>query len=337
MTAALSRAPRPPRDQGLFTSTELFGEPGIYPGGPALKLADGPDLDEHGARALLRGIDTGGDRSGGDTFDDPSLRRIAPTPVVRAALASLVGTVARPALDALLAGADPEGFELSPTSGPGRVVGPTASDPARRSVNDRYRAERPELIAPSLAHALVWSGPGAGQCEEVALHALAAMVHAQLIAQQPMLTRTGTELARRQNSLLISLLNSRNAGSATVSLVAPSGPGTIPGGAPGMQTRDFASIPFASSEDPRRRCPPAFLEIVGMDPTSSASYEPAVFDLLDRVFADGWLSPRDRVVVEIALGLMTDVDIDRIAEHAHSDRAAIVTELDLGPALASWD
>src|SRR5262249_7267616 len=139
---------------------------------------------------------------------------------------------------------------LGHTAGRGRVVGPAADDDGAatsgRVVNDRYRAEHPALLAASLTHDLLWSGPGAGQYEECMLHALGAMVHVQLLAIAPRLASLGTELARRQNSLAITLLNSRHPGAADVSLIAPDGPGTIPGGAPAMQTPDFWSIPFVS-------------------------------------------------------------------------------------------
>ena len=94
-------------------------------------------------------------------------------------------------------------------------------------------------------HDLLWSGPGAGHAEETLLHALGAYVHAQLLARDADLADLGTELARRQNSLTITLLNSRRPGAAAITLVAPDGPGTIPGGAPQMQTPDFWCVPFA--------------------------------------------------------------------------------------------
>jgi hypothetical protein len=93
-------------------------------------------------------------------------------------------------------------------------------------------------------HDLLWSGPGAGHAEETVLHALGAYVHTQLLARAPALATARTELARRQNSVTITLLNSREAGVSTITLVAPRGPGTVPGGAPAMQTPDFWSVPF---------------------------------------------------------------------------------------------
>jgi hypothetical protein len=124
---------------------------------------------------------------------------------------------------------------------PGRVVGPDAR--GVRVVSERYAAEDPRLLLPSIVHGLLWSGPGAGHAEETLLHALGAYVHAALLARDPTLAGR-SELARRQSSITITLLNSRRPGSATITLVAPDGPGTVPGGEPLMQTPDFWSVPF---------------------------------------------------------------------------------------------
>ncbi len=146
-------------------------------------------------------------------------------------------------------------------------------------MNERYRAEVPTLLAGSLAHDLLWSGPGAGQYEEVVLHALVALVHLQLLARTPALAHTGTELARRQNSLAITLVNSRHPGSADIAVRAPDGPGTIPGGAPAMQTPDFWSIPFVSGTPVAAGAPALLGEVLaratGATPPSPLRYDDA--------------------------------------------------------------
>ncbi len=86
--------------------------------------------------------------------------------------------------------------------------------PGARVVNARYAAEHPALLAPSLAHDLLWSGDGHDRYEEATLHAVLAMVHLQVVARSPWIAHLGTELARRQNSLAVTLLDSRHPGSA---------------------------------------------------------------------------------------------------------------------------
>lgn len=207
----LAVAPRVPVDVSRFTSNVLFGQPGIYPDGPAMEPATG------------------------HRHSDASIEDV---------MVQLVGTAGEPVFEAWSAGRTAvTQLRYGAPVAPGRVIGPDAD--GERVVNDRYRSEDARLLLPSIVHDLVWSGAGAGHAEETVLHALGAYVHAQLLARDPTLATTGTELARRQSSLTITLLNSRQPGSPTITLVAPDGPGTIPGGAPSMQTRDFWSVPFA--------------------------------------------------------------------------------------------
>jgi hypothetical protein len=245
LSALLAAPPRPPADPDLFSSNTLFGEPGIYPQGRPMAPAVGAAPTAAEAIGALEAV---GIADAVDRMDDEHLRARAPAPGPRAGLVALSVSVAAPVFDAFVAGATTVAtLGLGRTESPGRIVGPgTDARPGVRLVNERYRAEHPALLAGSLAHDLLWSGPDAGQYEEVTLHALCALVHVQLLARAPSLARLGTELARRQNSLAITLLNSRHPGADDLAVRALDGPGTVPGGAPGMQTPDFWSIPFVS-------------------------------------------------------------------------------------------
>lgn len=223
----LSQSPRPPAAIGRFSANVLFGQPGIYPDGPVMEPARG--------------------------------RRHADASI-ELSMTELVGTAGEAVLDAWNAGRTTVvRFAYGESESPGRIVGPPRTAApiadvaliaggAMRVVNERYQAEDPRLLLPSIVHDLLWSGPDAGHAEETLLHALGAYVHAQLLARDPLLGALDTELARRQNSITIALLNSRQPGSPTITLVAADGPGTIPGGAPGMQTVDFWSVPFGPLE-----------------------------------------------------------------------------------------
>jgi hypothetical protein len=307
LTALLAALPRPPADPSLFSSNPLFGEPGIYPQGTTMEPAGGPPVSVDAAVAALDalGIDDAGAR-----LDDDALVTRAPDPGPRAGLVALSVTVAAPVLDAFVAGDTAvDTIGVGATESPGRIVGPPADEAAGvRVVNRRYRAEVPTLLAGSLAHDLLWSGPGAGQYEEVVLHALVALVHLQLLARLPALARTGTELARRQNSLAITLLNSRHPGSADIAVVAPDGPGTIPGGASGMQTPDFWSIPFVGG-DPVPADAPSRLGVVlalvtGATPPSPLRYDQALGDWWSAHGARGALDRAAQWRASVALGLL---------------------------------
>jgi hypothetical protein len=307
LTAVLAEPPRPPEDPDLFSSNTLFGEPGIYPQGAPMEPATGSAISVDGAVAALDalGIDDAARR-----LADERLLARAPDPGPRAGLIALSVTVAAPVLDAFVDGGTPvEQVGLGRPASPGRIVGPPADGPTTtRVVNERYHAEVPTLLAGSLAHDLLWSGPGAGQYEEVVLHALVALVHLQLLARVPALAHTGTELARRQNSLAITLLNSRHPGSADISVQAPDGPGTIPGGAPSMQTPDFWSIPFVSGTPTAADAPPlltaVMTNVTGATPRSPVRYDDTLGEWWSSLGARGALDPAAQVRAAVALGLL---------------------------------
>jgi hypothetical protein len=310
----LAAPPRLPADLDLFSSNPLFGEPGIYPDGTPMAPAVGPPLDEVAALAALARL--GVDDAVPAHFAAPELVRRVPDPGPRAGLVALATTVAEALVHAFLAGEIAVArIEVGPTASPGRIVGPGATtEPGTRVVNDRYQAEHPALLAGSLAHDLLWSGPGAGQYEEATLHALCALVHTQLLARAPFLAHTGTELARRQNSLAISLLNSRHPGSPDISIVAADGPGTIPGGAPGMQTPDFWSIPFVAGPPQPSDAPPALAAVLAAVVGSAHAvptplrYDDDLGRWLSRVGVRGALSRDDQLRAAVALGLVDGPD-----------------------------
>ena len=246
--------PARPLDISRFTSNELFGQPGIYPDGPTMAPASGEPLRDAQAAALL-------ERWGGrslEVYRSAEVASVTEVPQMRAAISLLVGSPAEPLMEALLAGGSHiHELGVGALAQPGRVVGGPAAD-ARAGVrwlNERYAAEHPAVVAPSLAHAIChhdtahagrWAAPTACNAEEATLHGVLAAVHAWLVGSAPELADLGSELSRRQASLTITLLNARSAGSPVPSIVCPDGPGTIPGGNPDLQCPDLWSIPFTS-------------------------------------------------------------------------------------------
>lgn len=345
----LAAPPRRPRDPGLFSSNTLFGEPGIYPDGPDMAPADGGPTDEHAARAALATLlpdhlgEPGAVATALALFDGPTLHRLAPAPLPRAALVVLCGTVGARPLAAVATGRAAVAFTsvgVAAMPGSGRVVGPAPGDvTGSRAVNARYEAEHPALVAPSLAHDLLWSGDGGDRVEEATLHALLAMVHLQVISRSPWIAHLGTELARRQNSLAVTLADSRHPGSAAIAVRADDGPGTIPGGAPGMQTRDFWSIPFAPGGASGRPAPEPLADAlaeVASDPRTvpvPLRYDDALADWMALDLGDRWLTTAEQLRARVALGL---VEVDDVAAAAGTDRAAAVRAFGLAAADACW-
>jgi hypothetical protein len=299
----------------LFSSNTLFGEPGIYPEGTPMAPAEEPSLSDDEIRAALEEVVTARAPRARVApllarFDTPEVADALPDLGVRAGLFALAGTVGAPVLDGFPRDTTSSRVRYGTPASAGRIVGPPADgdpDGPERVVNDRYLAEHPALLAGSLAHDLLWTPATTGHAAEAMLHAVVAMVHVQLVARVPRLAHLGTELARRQNSLAITLLNSRRPGDPRVRLRAPDGPGTIPGGNPKMQTPDFWSIPFAPTRDDP--APALFARVLdelvprGVTHPTPLRFDDALAAWIDEHGDDRWLTPDDQLAAMTALGL----------------------------------
>jgi hypothetical protein len=316
----LERPPRHPLHPEYFSSNSLFGQPGIYPGGPAMEPAGGAPLDEAGARAVLADLlaDVLDPEALDDAlvwFADAALVERVPAPQLRAALLLLAGGPAEPVLQAFVDGtAAVRTLGIGVPAGEGRVIGASAegAESTHRVLNERYAAEHPALVAPSLAHALCHHDDRASNAEEATLHGLLAAVHAWWISLRPELAAGGTELERRQASLTITLLNARAPGSWRASIRCPDGPGTIPGGNAALQCPDLWSIPFTALPDVRaeRSIPSpvrdalARLAAPGADPPPG-TYGEALGEWLTAALGEGrWFGPAPRARAGRALGLL---------------------------------
>ena len=235
----------PPSRPELFT-------PDLYPAGPPLAAATPPGPSTATLLADLAAL-SGEHRADGPMHwhIDPRLVDRVPDDDVRAGVAALGATVGAPLLDWLVADDCPVASIAWGDPGGDRIAGlaQPADRETHRVVNERYRHEHPFLLAGSILHQLCWNPGVDNHPQEVLLHALLAVAHAQILEVVPHLVGT-TELARRQQSLVLSLLCSRPAAGDRVRIIAADGAGTIPGGAPSMQTPDLWSIPFAPGEEP---------------------------------------------------------------------------------------
>jgi hypothetical protein len=263
-----------------------------------MRPARGPAWDAVRARAVLP-------RDAADRFDEPALVACAPDPGVRAALLSLTGTSGAALVGLAAAGGAPP-LGRGPLASPGRVIGPGPA--GERWVNERYGAEHPALVAPSLVHALLAGPEPRGHDEEALLHALLALVHLEIVLRDPPLAALGTELCRRQNSLALTLFNSRPPGGWGLRIVCPDGPGTIPGGAPRMQSPDFWSVPFAPPGATPAPATPALCTVLtavaGAEPPAPLVHGEALARWVDEHLDSGWLGPADRVTAGRAVGAL---------------------------------
>ena len=344
VVALLAAPPAVPRDPDLFTSGVRFGVPGIHPEGSAMTPATGPPLPAASAREMVTDLVGQRDPAAADRararFDDPEVAHRVPDPAVRAALALLTTTVAEPLADAFVAGDSPvETITVTAMPGSGRTFGAVdGAGPGARALNDRYAAEDPMVIAPSLAHHLGWCALG-DRYEEVLLHALLAMVHVQWTSVVPGVAHLGTELTRRQNSMALTLLDSRHPGSPRPALRADDGPGTLPGGDPALDTPDFWSVPLAPVLGTGAEVPAPVataLRSALADPGRLAPtprYDDRLAEAVAGDLGDGWAAPTARLRAAYALGLVGPAAVEGATG---SPLAAALAALDLVDVELVW-
>ena len=344
ITTLLAAPPRPPRDPSLFTSGLRFGVPGIYPQGSPMEPAAGPPIDEADAHRIITDLvplrDPGAlDRSLA-LLDDPDVVGRIPDPAVRAALALLVPTIAAPLVVSFLDRTSPvETIAMVDMPDSSRTFGPIAGGGrGDRALNGRYAAEHPLAIAPSLVHHLGWLATG-DRYEEVLLHGLLAVVHLQWIAAIPGLALTNTELTRRQNSMALTLANSRRPGAIHPSMRADDGPGVIPGGDPALSTPDLWSVPLARESASGAAVPAAvvatFAAAVADPATIPAhlAYDDELADLATIELAGPHLTDHRLLRSTYALGML---DPDELVATTGLDLAAVLELLDLADVESAW-
>lgn len=303
----LREPPRVPRDIARFSADSDYGGPGIYAGPPMVPARPPPVTDEQAfAQLQSRALDP---EAAQRWFDDPSLTRKAPEAGIRAGIALLAGTVAECAIRFLLDSGDITTISYGLPVGNGRIAG-HGPHLTERLISERYRNEDVALLSGPVAHELLCSPIARCDGEEKFVHGILAMVHMQLLSRTPDLAAAGTELARRLNSISLSLFNSRQPLDPAFRFIAPDGPGTIPGGQPNMQTPDFWSIPFLSGHPDPVPIPAQVLSVltaIGCDP--DVLEQPLLYDewtvrAIDDTATLGWLDWGRRATVGRALGVL---------------------------------
>ena len=163
-------------------------------------------------------------------FDDPDLVERVPDPALRAALVSLLGTVASDAVDFATSPRFTR-VEFGPV-GAGRI-GRSIGEPGgqRIVIDSRFRNERPALLSVVLAHEAFHADGRASELEELVAVAVQSLVHMEQLLADPALAEEGTELAQSTNAWVVVRLNTHRTGSSDLRLVLlDDGPSVLPGG-----------------------------------------------------------------------------------------------------------
>ena len=164
-------------------------------------------------------------------FEDPDLVERVPDPALRAALVSLLGTVASGAVDWVATSPRFTRVEFGPV-GAGRI-GRSIGEPGgqRIVIDSRFRNERPALLSVVLAHEAFHADGRASELEELVAVAAQSLVHMEQLLADPALAEERTELAQSTNAWVVIRLNTHRDGSSDLRLVLlDDGPSVLPGG-----------------------------------------------------------------------------------------------------------
>lgn len=210
----LRRPPFPPTDVDLFVDA-VYGE------APPLQPARRAPATETEVRRELRRILSNrfsGDPAAHDeavsVYDDPRLVETVPDPRLRAGVVAVQGTLAEPALGAVLEG-DVSAIRFAPfdadDAGVAAHVLHLEGGCELVEVNDRFRFEDVRLFAPTLLHELLHSDRSPSPTEELIAHALDALVAMEVLLETPELALRDTALVRWVNTDVMARLNGRDA------------------------------------------------------------------------------------------------------------------------------
>lgn len=339
---------RKPCDVTLFTSrfdARTPPVPAFYPDGSVMKPAAGPVPTEASVRIqLIEHFDGSTLKpSALALFDRPDLKAKLPDPTLRAALASLRGTIAEPVIGNFLS----RSYSVAPrfcNCLPNKLGIAAATDSGRVIFfNARYQYEHFAAFSGILAHEILHQFPtSATPAEEVLLNTMTALVAMQILNRQPELARIGTELTRYMNDWRLMLINSRAPGSSRSAVVAPNGKGTAPGSAlsrPDLwqHAAYFHFLGRAADPAATRPAPPVLATVLRKVLAPGAALpSPLTFGLKTSQalspLNDTWMTPVDRLRISVLLGL---VSVEEILKYTGLTRPKAIAAFRLAPILAA--
>jgi len=153
-------------------------------------------------------------------FNDATTTSIVPNANLRAAMASLVGTVGEPAIEVMLTSANPTNqpftvVDFSSEVSGGAVVAETkvsaTTGRLRTLFKTSLQGEPFQVLATFLAHEALHTDNPNSQNEEIFANYVQTSVWAQNVLAQPSIVGAGTQLVTENNLLLMAALNSGDA------------------------------------------------------------------------------------------------------------------------------
>lgn len=235
-------------------------------------------------------------------FRSSQISAVVPNANLRAALASLAGGPGQRSIQAIRDGLFSRvvfGTTPRPEAIAMVLFGP-ATDPRPSIVfNQRYRYEDFRLLGEVFSHETLHRADANNHNEEAINEALHTAYHGQLLLQLPRLATSRTELARRLNTTLMALLNTRDA-RGRQRLTRSTGhvlPGaTIP--LPSLAALQLGITPDGRTATDRTGTPgnanlDFYLSAITRTRHARANFNTATVQVLER--RQGWATPEERI------------------------------------------
>ncbi len=250
-------------------------------------------------------------------FAAPATRAKIPSPLLRAALYGLTGTIAEPAIGGILETYARVRFTRFPAAFATIIarsrLTPHAS--AREvEVNQRFRHEDWRFLAASVMthEALHHEGSvekddDGDNKEELIAKCCETLCYAQLLLEQPAISRRGSYLGRRLNTRILALLNSRFA-DGRIRILGATAPSIFPGGAAYPSFAAYVSpVSARNANTPGNPTLRAMLGNV-IDPDALIADTPHFDDTTLRLLDEGMSVFAPRQWLEMARILALDVE-----------------------------
>ena len=277
----LQQQPFAPKNINLFTP-QAYSDASPSQPAPA-KPVNETKLKSDIVSTLTKRLNAKAAKEGLALYNDSNIKSIIPDPRLRTSLALLKGTAGEGGIDAIKNGVYSKVEFGRPPVGD-QAIAEVVPDPATGKlkiiVNDKYQYEDPKLLATVLAHETLHQDANVNSNkEELIANAVEASVYGQVALEDPSLVKSGTELARRKNTQLLALLNSRDE-DGKIRLLE--GQGEIyPGGS--LHFNNFGQIfmPLGNDTPGNPALLSALRKITGQ-PLASANFDDATLGTLDQ-------------------------------------------------------
>jgi hypothetical protein len=298
----LQQPPFPPTDINLFTQQ-------LYPNSKPMVPATSSKFDTDAKLRVLIAT-TLAKRDGQDhqivkrglaDFDNPQLKQIIPDARLRAALALLEGTIGGGSIDRLKSGIYSQLSFDDLEIGIIALTIPFGDGTGRIVFNRAFQFEDPRLLAAILCHETLHDLDlgGANNTDELLVNYLHTMVYAQEFLEEPNLAHLGTYLTRFNNTLLMAVINDRDA-QGNLRLTTSQG-NLFPGGS--VAVPNFVALfnPQPGEDLPSNALLDEMVsQVTGMDITR-VGFNETTIDLLDR--NQNLFSPTEIIAIAVILGL----------------------------------